>query len=194
MTNYMDNHRLKKNVEIGGKEYEIRSDFSVILDILEAMEDPDINQQECAYIILNIFYLNYEQIPPEHYQEAINRCMDFINVGMPKKTGKSPQIVSWGKDFPIIVGAVNRILGYDIRSVPYDAGTNTGGVSWETFMSAYTEIGDCLFAQIVSIRNKLVRGKKLEKHEKEWYRDNKELVDIEKRYTQAEKDILSAWT
>lgn len=193
MQNYTDNHRLKNSVEIGGKQYEIRSDFSVILDIMEAMEDPELNGQQCAYVILNIFYPEFDSIPSEHYQEAIDRCMDFIGCGMPKKSGKSPRIVSWSQDFSLIIGAINRILGYDIRSIPYDAETNTGGVSWETFMSAYMEIGDCLFAQIVSIRDKLARGKKLEKHEREWYRQNKELVDFKTKYTQAEEEFLRKW-
>lgn len=190
---YTDNHRLKKSVEISGKEYEIRSDFSVILDIIEAMEDPELNVQECAYVILNIFYPDFHIILPEHYQEAIDKCMEFIGCNIPKKTGKTPRLISWTQDFILVICAVNRVLGYDIRSVPYDTETNTGGVSWETFMSAYMEIGDCLFAQVVSIRDKLARGKKLEKHEREWYRHNKELVDFKRKYTQAEKELLGKW-
>ena len=60
-------------------------------------------------------------------------------------------------------------------------------------MSAYQEIGDCLFAQIVGIRRKLARGKKLDKSEQEFYRNNRQLVDFKRKYTEMENDILSMW-
>lgn len=189
----MSGYRLTKSVCIGGKLYDIRSDYSVILDIIEASEDQTLDGWEKVYIILNAFYPKIDEIPHEHYQEAVDRCMEYISAGFPKGHGNYPSVVSFSKDFPVIVGAVNRILGYDIRSIPYDAETNTGGVSWETFMSAYLEIGDCLFAQVVNIRNKLAQGKKLEKHEKEWYNQNRELVDIKKKYTAAEDEFLRQW-
>ena len=39
---------------------------------------------------------------------------------------------------------------------------------------------------LVSIRDKLVRGKKLEKWEQEYYRKNKDKVDLKKRYSAEE--------
>ncbi len=90
---------------------------------------------------------------------------------------------------------MNRVLGYEARAVPYDPETNAGGLHWWTFIAAYMEIGnDCSIAQIVSIRDKLARGKKLEKHEREWYRRNRELVDIPMRTTESEDAILKEWT
>lgn len=76
----------------------------------------------------------------------------------------------------------------------YDPDTNTGGVHWWTFLSAYTEIGDCLFAQIVGIRSKKAKGKRLDKSEQEFYRKNKSIVDIKVRYTDAEDDLVNMWT
>ena len=50
-----------------------------------------------------------------------------------------------------------------------------------------------MFAQIVAIRNKKARGKKLDKVEQEFYQRNRELVELKTRYTDAENELLSAW-
>lgn len=41
-----DQWRLPETIELGGEEYEIRTDFRVILDILKAMADPELSDQE----------------------------------------------------------------------------------------------------------------------------------------------------
>lgn len=184
-----DEYRLKKGVCIGGKLYDIRNDYSVMMDISKALDDPNLDDQERAYIALDLFYPDFNDIPTEHFKEALDKCMDFLSAGMPK--GNMPKLISWEKDFPLIVGAINRILGYDIRSIPYDVKNNTGGVSWETVISAFREIGgDCLWAQVVGIRYKLAMGKPLDKSEREWYYRNRELVDIPTKYSKAEEEFL----
>lgn len=47
-------------------------------------------------------------------------------------------------------------------------------------------IGEGQLSTIVSIREKLRTGKKLEKWEQEYYRKNKHQVDLKKRYTAEE--------
>ena len=61
------------------------------------------------------------------------------------------------------------------------------------FLSYYQEIGDCLFAHVVSIRDKKALGKPLDKQEREFYRRNREIIDLKTNYTDAEKNILAAW-
>ena len=65
------------------------------------------------------------------------------------------------------------------------------GLHWWTFLSAYMEIGDCTFAQIVRMRSLLAKGKKLEKHDREWYRANAHLVNMPVRLSQAEREFLA---
>lgn len=50
------------------------------------------------------------------------------------------------------------------------------------------EIGESLFSQVVSLRKKRTQKKKLEKWEREFYRENKELCDLKKKYTKAEEE------
>lgn len=57
-------------------------------------------------------------------------------------------------------------------------------------ISAYFEIGECAFATVVSIRNKKARGKKLEKWEQEYYRENRNTVDIKPKLSEDEKSAL----
>lgn len=177
-------YSLPTSQTLGGKEYEIRSDFRAVLDICAALNDPELSPAEQAEVALTIFYTNVEEIPPEFLKEALERCFDFIACGEENPKRRSPKLMDWEQDFKHIVPAVNRVLGQEIRALPY--------LHWWTFIGAYNEIGDCLFAQIVGIRSKKAHGKRLEKCEQEWYRANRNLVDFKRNYTEAEKSALAA--
>lgn len=188
------NYDLPKTMEIGGVEYSIRYDFRAILDILEAFEDVDLRDQDKLIVAMDIFYPNLLDIPNEHYKEALEKCMEFINGGEThEQDQKVPRIMSWSQDFSLIIGPINRVVGADVRGIPYDAQNNTGGFHWWSFLSAYMEIGDCLFAQVVSIRNKLAKGKKLDKPDRDFYKKNRKLIDLKKTYSQEENKVLDQW-
>lgn len=186
-------YALPKSVVIGGRDFPIRYDYRVILNIFEAMNDPELTDQERALAVLQMFYVDFDAI--EDYEAAIRECFWFINGGKYEESSKKkPRLVAWEQDFPYIAAPINRVLGYEIRAVEYDPETNTGGLHWWTFLSAYMEIGDCLFAQVVGIRSKKARGKKLDASDQEFYRRNRDLVDIKARYTEAEEELLKQWT
>ena len=48
------------------------------------------------------------------------------------------------------------------------------------------EIGESLFSNVVSIRQKKAKGQPLEKWEKEYYKENKALIDLKEKYTEEE--------
>ena len=184
---------LPKSVEINGQEYAIRYDFRVILDIFEALNDIELNDQERALAVLQMFYVDFDDL--EDYDAAITELFRFINGGREEERGqKQPRLMDWEQDFQYIVAPVNRVLGYETRAVEYDPKTNTGGVHWWTFLSAYLEIGDCFFAQIVGIRSKKAKGKKLDKSDQEFYKKNRSVIDIKVRYTETENDFVKKWT
>lgn len=179
------NYGLPTTVTIAGEEVPIRSDFRAMLDIMEAFNDPDLDDYDKTEVMLSIFYPEPERIADA--QEAINQCLLFLDGGKEQPKKKSPRLVDWERDFGHIIAPVNRVLGYEARAVEY--------LHWWTFLAAYMEIGgDCVFSQIVSIRDKKARGTKLEKHEREWYRRNRNLVDLPSRYTEAEKALEKEWT
>lgn len=183
---------LPTSVEINGKQFAIRYDFRAILDIFEVMNAPELTGEDRCEAALQIFYPDYDDLTD--YDTAIRECLKFINGGQEdEEKGKQRQLISWEQDFSYIISPINRIIGRDVRGIPYDTETNTGGLHWYTFLSAFYEIGDCLFAQIVSIRNKLASGKKLDKQEMKFYRQNQKIIDVRTQYTTAEDDLLSVW-
>lgn len=183
---------LQKTVKNGGKDLDIRYDFRVILDILEVINDPEFTNAEKAEAIINIFYVNPEEITD--VKEAIEECFTFIDSGQKPRQGKSPKLVDWQQDFAYIIAPINRVLGIECRDIPYDPDTNTGGLHWWTFTGAYMEIGsECLFSQIVNIRDKKARGKPLEKYEREWYRRNADLINLKTHYTENEEAFFREW-
>ena len=179
---------LPTSVCVAGREYEIRSDYRAVLDICAALSDVELDGRERAIALLEIFYPRIEEMPAEAYEEAIRRCFEFINLGNEETRPKgAPKLMDWEQDFPYIVAPINRVAGCEIRSIPY--------LHWWTFVSYYYEIGgDCLFAQVVQIRDKLRRGKPLDKTEREWYRKNRQLVDFKQRYTEADDLLIRQWT
>ena len=177
---------LPKSLEVCGTTYEIRSDYRAVLDICTAFSDIELTEQEKAFVALQILYVDFENMPPQHYEEALKKCVWFIDIGEEEHTTTNKmKVMDWEQDFKYIVGPVNRVVGQDIRSVDY--------LHWWSFISAYYEIGDCLVAQIVNIRTKKAKGKKLDKTEQEWYRNNRNLVDIKTKLSEQEEKLLKEW-
>ena len=181
-------YALPTSLQVYEKQYEIRSDYRAVLDIILAINDEDLTDNEKMTVALEIFYPDHEEIPFEHCQEALRQCFWFINGGKhedPNQT-KSARLVDWEKDFRYIVSPVNRVLGFEIRAVEY--------LHWWTFIGAYMEIGgDCTFAQIIRIRNAKASGRALDKQDQEWYAKNRDLVDIKNTYTKEDNELLKKW-
>lgn len=184
---------LPTSTVVNGTEYEIRSDFRAALDILTLFDDAELTEGERGSLCMEIFYPAFGEMPNEDYKDAAEYLSWFISGG--EVRGKKPKskIADWNKDFPLIIGPVNRVLGYEARSVGYDFASNTGGLHWWTFLGAYLEVGECLFAQVVAIRNKLAKHKKLEKHEREFYRENRDLIDLKPSATSEEEEIFASY-
>ena len=179
----MIRYDLPTTIEVNGREYAIRSDFRAILDIITALNDIDLQPREKSLVVLEIFYEDPDLIPPADYDEAIRACFRFMDGGEERRSGNSPEIVDWVKDFPLIVAPINHIAGKDIRGEE--------NVHWWTFLAWYGEISsECTFATVLLIRNKLATGKRLDKGEQEWYDRNRDLVDRPVRYSTEEAEFL----
>ncbi len=179
------NELLPTRVEVEGAEYAIRSDYRAILDICAALSDPELDGQERAAVALTIFYPDLAVMPAGHYRTAVERCLCFIRGGEEEPPGRSPRLMDWEQDFPHIVAPINRVLGQEVRAVEY--------MHWWTFLAAFYEIGECTFAQIVRVRDRLARGKALDKQDQAWYRNNRHLVDFKRKYTKRDDELLSPW-
>ncbi len=172
---------------VGGENWNIRTDFRAILDILKYFNDPEYEPDEQWEICLDILYVDYENMPYSMRNEAAEKAVEFIDMGIKDDGKRKPHTMDWEQDAAVIIPSVNRVLGKEVRAMEY--------LHWWTFLGAYMEIGESLFSQILNIRQKKAKGKKLEKYEQEFYKDNKALIDLQvKRVerSQEEKDELRA--
>lgn len=193
----MNPWELLTSIEIDGISYAIRTDFRAVLDVLTAMSDPDLflpdaSDQEKAYIrmdtLLQIMVEDYENLPPEKLGEACEAVIEFIDCGMKDDGKRKPHTMDWQQDAQIIIPAINRVQGTEIRALPY--------LHWWTFLGAYMEIGECLFAQVVHIRQKKQNHQKLEKWENDFYNQNKDIIDLRKKISEEQKiemENLEKW-
>lgn len=176
---------LPTSVCVNGEEYQVRSDYRVALDIFEVLSDQGLTGEQKALAALDIFYPDFLNIPANDMQEAANKMLWFLNCGDEGDNRKRPKLMDWEQDFQYIVAPINRVVGQDVRGIQY--------LHWWSFISAYYEIGDCFFAHIVRVRSLKAKGKQLDKTDREFYRENKRLVDIKTKYTDAEDALLSEW-
>jgi hypothetical protein len=183
----MEVWELPTSIVVGGIKYDIRTDFRAILDILKTFNDPEFENDEKWIVALTILYIDFDEMPPQDYEEAREKAIEFIDMGIKDDGKKKPHVMDWEHDAQVIIPSVNRVLGKEIRAMQY--------LHWWTFLGAYMEIGESLFSQILNIRIKNAKGKKLDDWERDFYRENKNLIDLDVKYTEeelAERERLNA--
>lgn len=170
---------LPRSTEINGTEYALRTDFRDVLRILTAFSDPDLENDEKVYICLFILYEDFEIMPETDYESAFKAAIRFIDCGTDPGEKHSPRTMDWEQDESIIFPAINRVAGYETRSAEY--------IHWWTFMGWFMEIHDGVFSNVLSIRSKKAKGKKLEKWEREFWQANKDICVLKPKLTEEEK-------
>lgn len=183
----MTAYELPTSLNICGVDFSIRTDFRAIIDILIAWNDPELDDQARMIVMLQILYEDWQNIPPEHFQEACKRACEFIDFGQVDDPNKpKPRLMDWEQDGDMIIPAVNKAAHKEVRAVPY--------MHWWTFFGYFMESGECLFNTVVGIRSKKAKGERLDKWEKKFYQENKNIIDIKTRLSeeeQAYKDALN---
>ena len=174
-------------VEINGKSHTIRNkcDYRVVLDAICALNDNELTDEEKVKCALFIFYEDISAI--DDFETAIKEMFRIINNGEEDSTtDNKPQLMDWEHDFKQIAPPISRVLGYDVR-------TPEKYTHWYSFLGGYMEIGgECTFATVVSIRNKRAKGKKLEKWELEFLRENRKIIDLPQKLTTEEQELLNS--
>lgn len=184
---------LPETLEVGDEEYPIRTDYRNILDVFEAFQDPDMIQEEKWIVAIYLMFEDFSctddvlQATQDGFnlEEAIQQISWFISAGQPEKQVLAKPTYNWKQDEQIIFSAVNKVAGRETRELEY--------LHWWTFLGYFNEVGEGTFSFIVGIRHKLNNGKKLEKHEKEFLAQNKELVKLEKPKTKEEQEQEDAY-
>ena len=122
---------------------------------------------------------NFEEFSKEDYEPAFQAACEFINNGADESQKSNVKMVDYEQDYRIMIPAINRVAGKEIRECD--------DIHWWTFLGYFMEIGECTYGTVLNIRNKKSKGKKLEKWEQEFYDQNKRLVDIKPKLTEEEK-------
>lgn len=182
------NWDLPYEVEVNKKIYKIRNqcDYRVVLDTIEALNDKSLTPQQNVGFALRIFY--EDMIETKDLDVAIKEMYKIINNGEEPTKEEKPKaiLMDWQHDFKHYIPPINRVLGYSVRQP--DKYTH-----WYDFLGAYMEIGECVFSTIVSIRNKKLKGKKLEKWETEFYNEHRHEIDLPLRISDDEKEWLDSF-
>ena len=179
----MTSWELPRQAVLGGVLYSIHTDYRDILEIFSYFEDPDLPEYLKWRIALALFY--DAEIPEDRLQEAMEFLAEFLKGGRQDAVKAAPKLLDWEQDAGVIVAEVNKVAGQEIRALPY--------VHWWTFLSWFHGIGEGQLSLLVGIREKLRKGKKLEPHEKDYYRIHKAAVDLKPRYSReelAQKQVL----
>ena len=178
----MNAYDLPTTVDADGQVLNIRNrgDWKTIIDVNIALTDQELTDQERVIAAMSIFYETpiSDIVNPD---AAALGMSEFIAVGDDSSAPKGHKLIDWHDDAAIIVSGVNHVIGSEIRAIPY--------MHWWTFVAAYMAIGDSVLATVVGIRDKIARGKKLEKHESEFKKRNPQYF-ARKRDAEAEYNVL----
>ena len=184
---------LPEVLTVGGEDYPIRTDYRNVLQVFEAFQDPELTQEEKWIVAIYLLFENFScdddvlEAAQDGFDlgEAMKQISWFISAGQPEKQVLEQPTYNWTQDEQMIFSAVNKVAGRETRELEY--------LHWWTFLGYFNEVGEGTFSFIVGIRHKLNKGKKLEKHEKEFLSHNKELVLMKKPLTKEEQEQEDAY-
>ena len=169
---------LPYRLEVCGTAHKIRTDFRAALTIFQALEDPELDDREKQLAMLECLYEKPEKIPSEFIEEALEKATWFLDCGdMPKRTFKE-KTLDWEQDESMIFSAINKTAGREVR---------LGYMHWWTFLGYFAESGETLLQTVMHLRQKMSKGKTLEKWERDFVNEHRELVMIRHKKTAEEK-------
>ncbi len=182
-------YEIPTTVTIGEQSFTIRNrgDYRLVLDCFSCLNDYDISEQERLYACLIIFYEDFSDIEDilaldrEVLEQLVDGMYSFFNCGE-QNIGKKTNFkaIDWDTDSQLICSGINKVAHQEVRAVEY--------MHWWTFMGYYLEIGESVLSTVVGIRSKMMKGKKLEKYEREFMRDNPQYFVWDSRTAQQRED------
>ena len=171
---------LPRSLIVNEIEHPIRTDFRDILKIVCAFSDPELTPREKAYVCLLILYEDFDELDQSDYEQAFKIALRFIDNGFTNDDKRpAPSVMDWEQDANIMFPAINKVAGFEVRTVVY--------IHWWTFLGYYMEIHDGVYANVLSMRIKRAKHKKLEKWEQEYWNANKSICVLKQKLTEEEQ-------
>lgn len=161
--------QLPTAIEIGGREYEIDTDFRTCLRVIMAFEDPELAVVEKQAVLVTNLY----PVPPPDFETAYREGVRFLNLGKHAEEGDGddpgPRLYSFSQDAGLIFAAFRQTHGLDL---------STAKLHWWVFQSLFMDLGgDTAFCNLVSLRRRVKTGKAT-KEERQAARDLGEVFDL----------------
>lgn len=164
--------QLPENVEIGGVEYPIRSDFrtSILFELL--IQDDEMDAKDKIMPALNLYYPEI----PQNISEAVDKLLWFYRCG--KNTddirndsgnaeGAPNKVYSFEYDDDYIYAAFLEQYGIDLQDVKY--------LHWWKFRALFKSLGENTeFVKIMGYRSMKISSK-MSKEQKDFYKHMQEI-------------------
>lgn len=141
---------LPNQIEIGGRGYEIDTDFRTALRIILAFEDSELSAAEKQYLLVDNLYLD----KPDDMQSAIREGIKFLDGGGDDEEDSgsgSPRLYSFSRDANMIYSAFQQTHGIDLQKAQ---------LHWWQFLALFMDLGsETLFCSLVGLRKRVKTGK-----------------------------------
>lgn len=182
-------YEIPTTITVQDTTYHIRNDgdYRVILECFVALNDVELSEVERIFACMVIFCdeIDIDDIftfDEEYLNEFVTKMFAFFNCGEPDGVGANVKrkVIDWEQDQQIICAGINKVAGTEVRALTY--------LHWWTFMGYFCSIGESTLSTVVSIRDKILKGKKLEKYEKEFRQDNPQYFNWDHRTLQEKED------
>ena len=174
-------YNIPQSIKINNKEFAIRNkgDYRMVLDCFNALEDETLTENERIMASVIIFYADINCVEDirklPNYDVAVIEMFKFFNCGQTESPGMQVnyKLIDWERDSQLVCSAINKVANKEIRAEPY--------MHWWTFMGYYLSIGESSLSTVLGIRNKIKKGKKLEKYEQEFRVNNPQYFNWDSR-------------
>lgn len=163
---------LPKKIKVNENIYDINYDYKSIINILLALEDEELTNNEKIYIMIKNLYI--DEIPENDMEEAIEKAIKFIDLGKESDDSNhksDARTYSFEKDASYIFSGINQTHHIDLEEKK--------NLHWWKFMSMFMDMSpDCMFGELIYYRKRKAEGK-LNKEERKQYEKIKDIVDLD---------------
>lgn len=172
------------------KGFPIETDFGIGIQIMQALENPDLSQQEQVGTALSLLYLQKDKegnpLPLPDIQTAKDGLVWFLTDWNHDHNTKSDnvRVTDYDMDQWRIYSAFRQHYGINL---------NTDNLHFWEFMGLLTTLPECAFTKVIDIRAKKITSK-MGKEEREAYAKLKKVYALdqpqETEYTDVQKEAI----
>lgn len=173
----MNAYDLPTSLIVGEVAYPINYGWRNAVEILKISGSQKFTSTEKLLAMVDKLFFKIENIPPEFIMEAAAKAKEFLDCGE-KPSGKvRPKLMDWEQDAPLIVSAINKEAGKDIRLDPNN--------HWWTVYNWFRNSSGGLWSNVLHLRIKMNEGKELTKEERRFLNENLEMIELKNKDTDA---------